>query len=94
MCPATMRIYWNKRKCLHKTGVQLPHDWFGKPTWLAVSLFCNTNMASMTSCAYAPYVSVVTEGDGPVLVRVSRELTVLKKMFIYKKQQVVPIFIT
>lgn len=30
-------------------------------------------------CIYAPYVSVVTEGDGPVLVRVSRELTVLKK---------------
>lgn len=51
-------------------------------------------IVSMTSCAYAPYVSVVTEGDGPLLVRVSRELTVLKKMLIYKKQQVVPIFIT
>ena len=31
--PASMQIYWNKRKRLHKKGVQLPQDWFGKPTW-------------------------------------------------------------
>ena len=27
--PASMQIYWNKRKRLHKKRVQLPHDWFG-----------------------------------------------------------------
>ena len=31
--PASMQIYWNKRKCLHKKRVQLPQDWFGTPTW-------------------------------------------------------------
>ena len=27
--PASIKIYWNKRKCLHKKRVQLPKDWFG-----------------------------------------------------------------
>ena len=31
--PASKQIYWNKRKRLHKKRVQLPHDWFGTPTW-------------------------------------------------------------
>ena len=31
--PASMQIHWNKRKRLHKKGVQLPQDWFGTPTW-------------------------------------------------------------
>ena len=31
--PASMQIYWNKRKCLHKKRVQLLEDWFGTPTW-------------------------------------------------------------
>ena len=31
--PASMQIYWNKRKRLYKKRVQLPEDWFGKPTW-------------------------------------------------------------
>ena len=31
--PASIQIYWNKRKCLHKKRVQLPQDWFGTPTW-------------------------------------------------------------
>ena len=31
--PAFMQIYWNKRKRLHEKRVQLPEDWFGKPTW-------------------------------------------------------------
>ena len=31
--PASMQIYWNKRKRLHMKGTQLPKDWFGKPTW-------------------------------------------------------------
>ena len=30
---ASMLIYWNKRKFLHKKRVQLPQDWFGTPTW-------------------------------------------------------------
>ena len=28
---ASMQIYWNKRKRLHKKRVQLPQDWFGTP---------------------------------------------------------------
>ena len=31
--PASMQIYWNKRKGLHKKRVQLPQNWFGTPTW-------------------------------------------------------------
>ena len=31
--PASMQIYWNKRKSLHKKRVQLPQDWFGTPKW-------------------------------------------------------------
>ena len=31
--PASMQIYWNKRKRLHKKRVQLPKDPFGTPTW-------------------------------------------------------------
>ena len=31
--PASMQIYWRKRKRLHKKGIQLPEDWFGTPTW-------------------------------------------------------------
>ena len=31
--PASMQIYWNKRKRLDKKRVQLPEDWFGTPTW-------------------------------------------------------------
>ena len=30
---ASMQIYWNKRKRLHKKRVQLPEDWFGTPIW-------------------------------------------------------------
>ena len=31
--PASMQIYWNKKKRLHKKRVQLPKDPFGTPTW-------------------------------------------------------------
>ena len=31
--PASMLIYWNKRKFLHKKRVQLPQDCLGTPTW-------------------------------------------------------------
>ena len=31
--PASMQIYWNKRKRLHKKRVQLPQDGFGTPSW-------------------------------------------------------------
>ena len=31
--PASMQIYWNKRKRSHKKRVQLPQDWFGTQTW-------------------------------------------------------------
>ena len=30
--PASMQIYWNKRKRLRKKRVQLPQDWFGTQT--------------------------------------------------------------
>ena len=30
---ASMQIYWNKRKRLHKKRVQLPKDCFGTPIW-------------------------------------------------------------
>ena len=30
---SSMRIYWNKRKRLHKKRVQLPQDWFATQTW-------------------------------------------------------------
>ena len=31
--PASIQIYLNKRKCLHKKRVQLPEDWFATLTW-------------------------------------------------------------
>ena len=37
--PASMQIYWNKRKRLHKKTGQLPEDWFGTPTWLPFHCF-------------------------------------------------------
>ena len=33
--PASMQIYWNKRKLLNKKRVQLQQDWLGTPTWLS-----------------------------------------------------------
>ena len=30
---ASMQIYWNKRKRLHKKRVRIPRDWFGTPIW-------------------------------------------------------------
>ena len=44
-----MQIYWNKRKRLHKEGVQLPQDWFGTPTWPPFHCF-GTPLAAVTSC--------------------------------------------
>ena len=36
--PASVQIYCNKRKRLHKKRVQLPQDWFGTPMW--PSFYC------------------------------------------------------
>ena len=59
MCPTAMQIYWNKRKCLHQKRFELPQDWFGTPTWPPFHCtFWNTNIATMTSCAYAPYTCI------------------------------------
>ena len=45
-----MQIYWNNRRRLHKKGVQLPHEWFGTPTWPSFICFnWDTNMAAVTS---------------------------------------------
>ena len=41
--PASMQIYWNKRKCLHKKGVQLPGDLFGTQTKWPSRLTANAN---------------------------------------------------
>ena len=30
-----MDIHKNKRNCLDKKLTQLPHDWFGLPTWMS-----------------------------------------------------------
>ena len=49
---ASMLIYWNKRKFLHKKRVQLPQDCWDT-NMAAVSLFWNTNMAAVTSCENA-----------------------------------------
>ena len=38
-----------KRKRLHKKGLQLPQDWFRTPTW-PFKLFWDCNMAAVTSC--------------------------------------------
>jgi len=51
--PASMEIYWSKRKCLHTKRVQHPQDWFGNTNMAAVVLFWNTNMAAVTSCENA-----------------------------------------
>ena len=48
--PASMEIYWSKRKYLRKKRVQLPQDWLGTPTWPPFDCFCTTNMAAVTSC--------------------------------------------
>ena len=39
-----------KRKRLHKKGLQLPQDWFRTPTWPPFKLFWDCNMAAVTSC--------------------------------------------
>ena len=31
--PASVQIYWNKKKRLHKERVELPQHYFGIPTW-------------------------------------------------------------
>ena len=49
---ASMLIFWNKRKFLHKKRVQLPQDCWDT-NMAAVSLFWNTNMAAVTSCENA-----------------------------------------
>ena len=53
--PASLQIYWKKRKRLHKRRVHLPQDLFGRPTWAAVSLFWDSNMTAVTSCENTPY---------------------------------------
>ena len=62
--PASMQIYGNKRKRLHKERVQLPEDWFGTPTCMAaVLLFWNTNMAAVTSYENAPYMYILQQSN-------------------------------
>ena len=51
--PASMLIYWNKRKYLDEKRVQLPENFLGTPTWQPFHMFWNTNMAAGTSCENA-----------------------------------------
>ena len=37
--PASMQIYWNKRKRLHKKRVKFPQDLFGIPSWPPLHCF-------------------------------------------------------
>ena len=53
--PASIQIYWNKRKRLHKKRVHLPLDLCETPTWSAISLFWDTNMTAVTSCEHTLY---------------------------------------
>ena len=48
--PASMQIYWNKRKRLHKKRVQLPEDWLGHQHGRHFIVFSDTNLAAVTSC--------------------------------------------
>ena len=57
--PASMQIYGNKRKCLHKEREQLPQDWFGTPPiwppWRHVKTLHSAWIASINqrkSCAF------------------------------------------
>ena len=42
--PASLQIYWNKRKRLHKKRVHLPQDWFETPTWPPFHCWGNKRM--------------------------------------------------
>ena len=48
--PASMQIYWNKRKHLHKKRIQLPQELELIHQHGRCFIFWNTNMAAMTSC--------------------------------------------
>ena len=63
--PASMQIYGNKRKYLHKKRVQLPQDWFGAPTWPPFDCFWDTNMASVTSCENVLSIDLICSYRGP-----------------------------
>ena len=54
--PASMQIYGNKRKRLHKKRVQLPQDFFWDTNMATVLLLWDTNMATMTSCENTLYI--------------------------------------
>ena len=47
---ASVQIYWNKRKRLHKKRSSTPTGLVWDTNMAAVSLFWDTNMAAMTSC--------------------------------------------
>ena len=47
--PASMQIYWNKRKRLHKKKSSTPTGLVWDINMAVVSLFWDTNMAAMTS---------------------------------------------
>ena len=48
--PASMQIYWNKRKHLHKKRIQLPQELELIHQHRPRFIFWNTKMATMTSC--------------------------------------------
>ena len=53
--PASMQIYWNKRKRLQKSSTPTGLVW--DANMAAVSLFWDTNMAAMTSCENTQLIS-------------------------------------
>ena len=53
--PASMQIYWNKRKHLHEKRVQLPQDFLGTPTWPPFHCFGTPKWPPVTSCENALY---------------------------------------
>ena len=57
--PASMQIYGNKRKFLHKKRVQLPQDLFGAPIWPpwrhVKTPHCNPFQSSSSLCILASF---------------------------------------
>ena len=65
--PASMQIYWKKRKRLHKKRIQIPQDWFGTPTWPPFHCFGTPNMAAVTSSENTLFSPGFTQWQVPMV---------------------------
>ena len=60
--PASVQIYGNKRKSLHKKRVQLPEDWFATPTW--PPFYCFEHRYGRPDVIWKRSVESLCNGDG------------------------------